>query len=33
MKESIDCYDEAIKLKPEYTAAYLNKGAALSDLG
>ncbi len=30
---AIDCYDEAIKYKPNFATAYFNKGSALSDLG
>ena len=32
-EEAIECYDEAIRINPDYASAYLNKGSALSDLG
>jgi hypothetical protein len=30
---SIDCYDQAIKIKPDYATAYSNKGISLKKLG
>ena len=33
MKENIDCYDEAIKLQPDYAPAYYSKGNVLYDVG
>ncbi|MEA2045640.1 MAG: tetratricopeptide repeat protein [Euryarchaeota archaeon] len=31
--EAIRCYDEAIRINPQYTDAWNNKGLALGDLG
>jgi hypothetical protein len=33
MKKAIDCFDEAIKLKPDYAKALYSKGNAFIDSG
>ena len=32
-EQAVNCYDQAIKINPNYSDAYYNKGNALFDLG